>query len=352
MPGLLVPQTLFQVAVVLVGAMSTCTFALYYAQRVRLERPVIGVFNGRDVVVLFVFIVTLPVLYLVLPHWALTSFLVLTFLASLSIGYRPVLRPEILWPAIGVLLGLNIWIARTSLGTVLGWQFFWAETSLVVLFGATAVANLYIQGGMRLKHVAWFTLGLAFYDFTFSVIIPLTPKLADAFIGYPLDPSIGMRAGIFNANIGIGDLLVYGLFVVAALKAYGRKAARYAVGVVAVFGAALPGMAPLILDAVTRGSANAVVPAQSFFGPVAFLTYWLMRRKYGPERTIGRFFADLDAAKAARVAMPVSHARAAVAPVSPAEAPASPAEAPVSPAPVNATLVRPAVPSESVTLDA
>src|SRR5205807_7209811 len=105
------------------------------------------------------------------------------------------------------------------------------------------------------------------YDFMFSIVIPLTPKLADEFIGYPLDPSIGMRVGLFNANIGIGDLLVYAMFTVAALKAYGRVAARWALLVVAVFGAAAPGLAPLILDAVTRRRANAVVPARSFFGP-------------------------------------------------------------------------------------
>ncbi|HET6214319.1 MAG TPA: hypothetical protein VFE14_15750 [Micromonosporaceae bacterium] len=311
MLDLLVPQTLFQWAVVLTGALATCAASLFYVRRIRLDRPAIGVFNGRDIGVLFVFITTLPVLYLALPHWALTTFLILTFTASLSIGYRPVLPPAVLWLGIGVLLGVNVWIARTMLGSVLGWQLYWAETSVVVLLGATAVANLYAQGGMRLRHVAWFALFLAVYDVIFSVVIPLTPKLADAFIGYPLDPSIGMRVGIFNANIGIGDLLVYGLFTVTALKAYGRRAGRIAIGVVAVFGATAPSLAPLILDAVTRGNANAVVPAQAFFGPPAFLTYVLLRRRYGRERTMGEFLTELDASRSgdrARDIAPVSPA--------------------------------------------
>ena len=75
---------------------------------------------------------------------------------------------------VGLLIGVNIWVARTSLGTVVGWQFYWAETSLIVLLGASAVANLYVQGGMQLQHVAWFALFLAGYDLTFSVVIPLT----------------------------------------------------------------------------------------------------------------------------------------------------------------------------------
>jgi hypothetical protein len=295
MPNLLVPQTLFQLVVVVFGAAATSAFALYYLRRVRLERPAIGAFNGRDISVLFVFIVTLPVLYLLLPHWALTSFLVLTFVASLSIGYRPVLPAPQLWLAIGLLLGGNIWIARTLLGTVAGWQLYWAETSLVVLLGAAAVANLYVQGGMRLRHVAFFALGLAGYDAFFSMVVPLTPKLADAFIGYPLDPSIGMRLGIYNANIGIGDLLVYALFTIAAFKAYGRPAATVAFSVVTVFGAVLPSLAPLALDAVTRGNANVVVPAQAFFGPPAFLAYLWLSRRFGRERTVAEFLASGDA---------------------------------------------------------
>jgi hypothetical protein len=296
MPNLLVPQTFFQLIVVVFGAAATSAFALYYLRRVRLERPALGAFNGRDIAVLFVFIVSLPVLYLLLPHWALTSFLVLTFVASLSIGYRPVLSQGWLWLAIGVLIGLNIWVARTMLGTVVGWQVYWAETSLIVLLGAAAVANLYVQGGMRLRHVAWFALCLAFYDAFFSMVIPLTARLADAFIGYPLDPSIGMRVGIYNANIGIGDLLVYALFTIAAFKAYGRQAARLAFGVVVVFGAVAPSLAPLLIDAVTRGSGNVVVPAQTFFGPPAFLAYLWLSRRLGRERTVAEFLASDDVA--------------------------------------------------------
>lgn len=294
MPNLLLPQTMFTLVCVLVGAIGTSAFALFYFRRVRMERPAIGTFNGRDIVVLFSFIVTLPVLYLFLPHWALTSFLVLTFVASLSIGYRPLLSSGQLWLLIGLALGANVWIARTMLGTVLGWQVYWALTSVIVLFGAAAVANLYVQGGMYLRHVAIFAFALAFYDATFSVVIPLTPRLADAFIGYPLDPSIGMRVGIYNANIGIGDLLVYALFLVAAFKAYGRRAARLAMGMIVVFGSALPALAPLMISAVSRGDANVVVPAQACFGPPALLAYLWLRRRYGRERTMVEFLASED----------------------------------------------------------
>jgi hypothetical protein len=278
-------QTVFQTIVVLFGALSTSAAALVYFRRVRLERPAVGVFNGRDVVILFGFIVTLPVLYLFLPPLVLMIFLVITFVSALSIGYRPLLPAAVLWPVIGLLIGTNILVARHLLGTTRGWQLYWALTSVAVLLAAVAVANLYIQGGMRLRHVAWLALGLAVYDPIFSFGIPLTAKLADAFAGFPLDPSIGFRAGLNSANIGIGDLLVYSAFTVAAYKGYGRRGAKLAFGLVTVFGAFAPSLAPLVLTAVVRGNVGIVVPAQLFFGPAAFVGYRILARS-GPERSM------------------------------------------------------------------
>jgi hypothetical protein len=278
-------QTVFQTIVVLLGSLATAAAALLYFRRVRLERPAIGCFNARDVVIVFGFIVTLPVLYLLLPPLVLTIFLVVTFVSALSIGYRPLVPPTVLWPAIGLLIGANILVARNLLGTTRGWQLYWTLTSVAVLGAAVAVSNLYVQGGMRLRHVAWFALGLAVYDPIFSFGIPLTARLADTFAGFPLDPSIGFRAGLDSANIGIGDLLVYSTFTVAAYKGYGRRGARLAFGLVTVFGGLAPSLAPLVISAVVRGNIGVVVPAQLFFGPAAFVGYRLLIRT-GPERSM------------------------------------------------------------------
>jgi hypothetical protein len=283
-------QTVFQTIVVVFGSLATAAAALAYFRRVRLERPAIGCFNARDIVILFVFIVTLPVLYLYLPPIVLTIFLVITFASALSIGYRPLLPSAVLWPTIGLLIATNILVARHMLGTTRGWQLYWTLTSIAVLAAAVAVSNLYVQGGMRLRHVAWFALGLAVYDPIFSFGIPLTAQLADTFAGFPLDPSIGFRAGLNSANIGIGDLLVYSTFTLAAYKAYGRSGARLAFGLVAVFGGLAPSLAPLVVSAVVRGNIGVVVPAQLFFGPAAFAGYKLLSRR-GPERSMGQWLA-------------------------------------------------------------
>jgi hypothetical protein len=221
----------------------------------------------------------------VLPPLLLTGFLVLTFTSALSIGYKPLAPGPVLWLAISALISVKIWVARGDLGTVTGWQLYWGLTSVAVLLAAAAIANLYVQGGMRLQHVAWFALGLAVYDPLFSLVIPLTVRLADTFAGFPLDPSIGFRAGVNNANIGIGDLLVYTLVTVAAYTGYGRRAATCSLGAVLIFGGLVPVLVPLLMVSFMRGNIGFVVPAQTFFGPATFVLYLWLRRQ-GPERSM------------------------------------------------------------------
>jgi hypothetical protein len=103
-----------------------------------------------------------------------------------------------------------------------------------------------------------------------------------------------MRYGLYNASIGLGDLLVYALFMITAYKAYGRTAARLALGLVVVFGAAAPSVAPMILDSFITARTDLVVPAQTLFGPAAFVAYLWMRRHYGRERTMQEFLASND----------------------------------------------------------
>jgi len=269
-------------------ALAVTITALAYLRRVRLERPPVGTFNGRDTVVLFCLLSIIPVFYLTLPRWLLTGFLVITFSSALSIGLRPLLRPAPLWTGIGLLLGLNIWLAHAALGTVRGWQVFWLVNDVIVLLAAVTVSNLYVQGGMKMRHVAWFALALAGYDQVFTTLFPVTNALVEEFLGYPLDPSVGMRWGFDNAAIGLGDLLVYGLFTLTAYKGYGRRAASLAVAVVVVFGAVLPGLVPLVVNYVDSRT-DTLVPAQVWFGPAAFATYVWLRRTRGPERTMRQF---------------------------------------------------------------
>lgn len=292
--------TLYTLSVAMTGSLAVCGGALAYLRRVRLERPAIGTFNRRDIMVVFGFVILLPGLYLSVPEWLILCLLTLTFTGALAIGYRPLLTPTQLWLGIGLLIGANLWIGQNMLGTVRGWQLSWAETDLIVVLAAVAVTNLYVQGGMRLKHVAWFAFTLAVYDGIFLLVVPVTNHLVEGFLGYPLNPSFGMRYGLYNATIGIGDLLVYGLFTIAAFKAYGRAAGRLALGLVVAFGTVVPSFAPLVFE-LTDARTDLVVPAQVAFGPVAFVAFLWMRHHYGRERTMEEFLASPDVVRPASV---------------------------------------------------
>lgn len=283
----------FALVVSLVTNLAIGLGAPYYLRRVKMERPAIGVFNPRDICVLFVLLATLPVFYLHLPRWLLLTFLTITFVSALSIGFRSLMSPSRVWLTVGALIGLNFWMGRNLLGTVLGWQLFWLETSVIVLLAAISVTNLYVQGGMKLKHVALFAAALGVYDVIFTAFWPLTNQLVQSFLGYPLDPSVGFRLGFDNAAVGVGDLLVYGLYVNAAVKAYGAKAMRFALGLVVLFGAVLPSLVPLLIDYVDART-DVLVPAQAWFGPPALLGYLWLRRRYGRERTVKEFWASPD----------------------------------------------------------
>ena len=179
-------------------------------------------------------------------------------------------------------------MTETLLGTRAGWQLYWVLTNIVVLLAVVGVSNLYVQGGMSLRHIAWFALFLAFYDAFFALVIPITQKLADSFEGRPLDPSIGFSMWSFNANIGLGDLLVFCLFIVAAYKGFGKKGVLSSFVIISIFGILIPSLAPLVIVSFVRGTTGIVVPVQMFFGPAAFVTYlWLSR--HTPERSMAQW---------------------------------------------------------------
>jgi len=283
-------QMLFQFVVVAIGAFASALCAVFYFRRVRLERPAIGVFNVRDILVLSFFIVTLPLLYLILPGVVLTGFLVLTFSSALYMGLRPLLSVRYIWLLIGALIVADIVVTETLLGMQVGWQIYWILNSTVVLIAVVSVSNLYVQGGMRLQHIAWFSLFLAVYDAFFAFVIPITQQLADRFEARPLDASIGFAMGPYNANIGIGDLLVFCLFMVAAYKGFGRRGILAALSITGVFGVLLPVLTPLVITSLIRGTIGIVVPVQMFFGPAAFVTYLLLSKR-APERSMEQWFS-------------------------------------------------------------
>jgi len=291
-------QSLTLFGVITTGTIVVCAGALAYFRRVRMDRPPVGTFNARDVVILLVFIGILPFVYGWLPDPLVTCLLAVTFASALYIGYRPLLGSAGIWLGIGLLFGFNIWSSHHVLGTIPGWQLWYSEQSIMVALSAIAVCNLYLQGGMKLRHVAWLSLGLAGYDILFASYYPLTGRLIARYITHPLTPVVGMRFGGVDYAVGLGDLLVYSLFFVAAYKAYGAQAARIAAAVIVVMGGFATAFIPFLFN-LSNANLDILIPAQSLFGPVAFLTYLWMKRHYGRERTMAEYLASQDNTAAA-----------------------------------------------------
>lgn len=290
-------QSLTLFGVITTGTIVICAGALAYFRRVRMDRPPVGTFNARDVVILLIFIGILPFVYGWLPDPLVTCLLAVTFASALYIGYRPLLGSVGIWLGIGLLFGFNIWSSHHVLGTIPGWQLWYSEQSVMVGLSAIAVCNLYVQGGMKLRHVAWLSLGLAGYDILFASYYPLTGRLIARYITHPLTPVVGMRFGEVDYAVGLGDLLVYSLFFVAAYKAYGAQAARIAAVVIVVMGGFATAFIPFLFN-LSNANLDILIPAQSLFGPVAFLTYLWMKRHYGRERTMAEYLASQDSTAA------------------------------------------------------
>lgn len=281
-------QMVFQTVVVFIAALLAPLLSLLYFRRVRLERPALGVFNTRDIALILVFILSLPFLYLVLPIYVLTGMLTLTFSTALYIVLRPFLRPLYLWPLVVFLLVGDIVVTRTLMGTTQGWQIYWVFNNVIVLGAAVGISNLYVQGGMRMSQVVWFSLILAAYDLFFDLVVPISAHLADRFHGQPLDAAMGWISGSYSSNLGIGDILVFALFTISAYKGFGRRGIVAAVVTISIFGVLVPSLSPLMILPLVRGGVGITIPVQTFFGPFAVLTYYMLRRS-GPERSMAQW---------------------------------------------------------------
>ncbi|MFD9080846.1 hypothetical protein [Streptomyces erythrochromogenes] len=287
----------FQLAVTAALALAVVGGTIAYFRAVRTARPPVGVFNGRDIFMMMGFVLALPYVYLALPGVVLPVVLALVFAGGLSVGYQPLVgNGRLRWALITALIA-SVLVAHLAFGETA--PPYWVANSCVVGLVVVSATNLNVQGGMRLKNVAWFLLALAAYDAFFAWVVPLTQELADAVQGYPYAPAAGLRIGEdLGAVVGMGDLLAYALFTTTAYKAYGKPGLRTGIALVVLFGAVAP-VAALHLIAAATGDAPGIIPAQVFFGPAAFVAYQVLRRR-GPERRMADIVFRRDRADVPR----------------------------------------------------
>jgi hypothetical protein len=270
------------VVIILIAASVSIAFA--YLARLQMERPPVGRYNGKDILVMALLVVLLPPIYLRLPVLAVGIILGGVFLGVLRITLSPLLSKGAL-PIAVLLVGADAALGLIGQASD-GWAFSVVNNFLVVV-AAVGVCNLYVQNGMSARDVALFGIGLAVYDYVATVAFPTMLELFETLRRLPFAPLLLWGRGTEAAPLGLGDLIMLTLWALVAWKAFGLRAGWYS---------ALAGLAgiSLIYFLAARGLNLAGGAAMALLGPTMGLQYLLFRHLYGDERTVTAFRRQVE----------------------------------------------------------
>jgi hypothetical protein len=258
------------------AAASAVVLSMLYFRRFQVTRPPIGVFNLRDVVILLGAIGVVPYLYLVLPQVVVATLLGLTTLGILAFTWLPVVgRTAVVVCGALVVVALDIALA---LGQGTSSHAFLVVNDLVLVAIAVGVANLWAQSGMKARDAAALGGALAVYDFIATSQLTLMTDLITRLSDLPLLPVVAWRTGDAGLAIGLGDLLLAGVFPLVMRKAFGQAAARAAL----VIGVTLIGV---ILALIQLRVIDFSVPVMVVLGPLMVVQYRFWSGRHGRERT-------------------------------------------------------------------
>jgi len=250
-----------------------------YYRHYQVSRPPIGVFNLMDIVLMMVFIILVPLLYLILPIWLAAVLLLLIALSILYFMWEPVLHARwAIWLAALGLLAIDS-AAAFLFGT--SQNAFFAINNLVLLLIVVGATNLWAQSGMKARDAALLGVFLALYDFIATSRLPLMGDLVTRLAGLPLAPLVAWSSEHTLWGIGLGDLLLAAVFPLVMHKAFGRPA----------------GLVALLLAFAAIGTLLAL-PLQGFFpamvilGPLMVLQYLYWKSRRGQERTMWQYLRE------------------------------------------------------------
>lgn len=260
--------------------------AMAYLWRVRVERPPVGVYNGRDVAVMTFMIVLLPPLYLHLPRALVAVLLSSVSTAVVYVTVRPALRGRAV--ALGLTLALTA--ADVALSLVGGSgrsPAFLAVNNAVVLLLVVGARNMWVQSGVRARQVAAFAAVLAIYDAVATAALPVMVEFFERVSVLPFSPALGWGNGSRGMVLRLGDLVLVVLWALVADKAFGR-AAGVSAGLLGIAAVAA------VFFAVFGDLVNRAVPAMVVLGPLIVCHYLLLVRRHRTERSTAEYLAALD----------------------------------------------------------
>lgn len=248
----------------------------FYFRRYQVNRPPIGVFNLRDMLIMFVFIILIPFFYLVLPLWVAAGLLLLAAMSIFYMTWEAVLPARwLVWLVVLGLVGLDLG-ASAWFGTTNNWFFLVNNCVLVLLI--VGLTNLWAQSGMKARDAAILGGLLVIYDFIATTQLPLMTDLLHRLSGLPFAPTLAWSSGNIGLGIGLGDMLMATVFPLVLRKAFGRTAGITAL--VIMLGAMV------ILFALPF---QVVFPAMVVFGPLMGLQYLYWKYQRGSERTTWQY---------------------------------------------------------------
>lgn len=256
--------------IVLFGTAVSGVGGWLYFQRYEMPRPPIGVSGLGDVIFAFVFIIIIPVLYVVLPLWLVIGLFILGSTSIVYFCFEPILPRPLVWSAAIVLVGADL-AAAYLLGT--SHPLYLAVNNVVVVITVISVANMWAGSGMYARDAAVLGGALIAYDFIATAQLSLMGDLFTRLNGLPLAPLLAWGSGEGYAAIGLGDLLLLTLFPLTMCKGYGTRAGLIALGV----GFAV--VALLFIFPITN-----LFPVMVLLGPLIVIQYVWWRRQSGPER--------------------------------------------------------------------
>jgi hypothetical protein len=146
---------------------------------------------------------------------------------------------------------------------------------------------------MKARDAVALAAGLAIYDVVATSQLTLMTDLIDRLSEVPLLPFIAWREGDGALAIGLGDLLLAGVFPLVMRKAFGARAAAtaLAVGIAAIVA---------VLGLVQAEVIDFAVPVMVVLGPLMVAQYALSIRRHGSERTTFQYLQAEPLAAAAR----------------------------------------------------
>ena len=222
----------------------------------------------------------MPYLYLGLPAWLATALLALGMAGLLYILLEPILRRALL--AVGItalIVAADIFVAwRYGTGGIP----FFVVNNAILIAAAIGFSNLWSQGGMPARALAFLAGVLALYDFIFTEQLSLMDDLFAGLAAMPFAPILAWPIGGGQwLGLGLGDMIIATLAPLVLRKAYGRSA-----GVTAV---AINILAVALLLLLVAAGVRVSFAVMVLLGPLIVLQYFYWNRRRGAERTTRQY---------------------------------------------------------------